>query len=314
MSGERNEENIFVMERPMHLVKPERQHKGFSCIPEAIRVLRTLHEPVTVVSLVGSQRGGKSSLLNLLYDRNTGLKNGFGVGHEMDAKTHGLWMWIKHNDKSPGSYILYLDTEGLDSIEADPFYNWSISALSLLISDLYMYQSKSSIDKSTIDTLAMILSVSQQLRGSNNSGEVGGSSSTTLDSQWKQNDADTTSTFLWILRDHQLKFKGLPKSELESKLDPKVLRKITQCFGNDYDCCTLPRPADTAEELQNLDKLGYRDLSEDFKEHFTVLRTKIEERLCRQRILAGNPVVGHTIAELLIRYTSAISNKEGRVH
>ena len=125
------EQNIFVMERPMHLVKPERQHQGFSCIPEAIKVLKMLHKPVTVVSLVGSQRGGKSSLLNLLYDRNTGLKNGFGVGHEMDAKTHGLWMWIKHNEKNPGSYILYLDTEGLDSIEAEPFYNWSISALSL---------------------------------------------------------------------------------------------------------------------------------------------------------------------------------------
>ncbi len=299
------EQNIFVMERPMHLVKPERQHQGFSCIPEAIKVLKMLHKPVTVVSLVGSQRGGKSSLLNLLYDRNTGLKNGFGVGHEMDAKTHGLWMWIKHNEKNPGSYILYLDTEGLDSIEAEPFYNWSISALSLLISDLYMYQSKSSIDKSTIDTLAMILSVSQQLRGS---GEDGDGNSET---QWKQNVADTTSTFLWILRDHQLKFKGLPRSELESKLDPKVLRKITQCFGDDYDCCTLPRPADTAEALQNLDKMGYRDLSEDFKEYFTILRTKIEERLCRQRILAGNAVVGSTIAELLIRYTSAISNKEG---
>ena len=76
------EQNIFVMERPMHLVKPERQHQGFSCIPEAIKVLKMLHKPVTVVSLVGSQRGGKSSLLNLLYDRNTGLKNGFGVGHE----------------------------------------------------------------------------------------------------------------------------------------------------------------------------------------------------------------------------------------
>ena len=84
------EQNIFVMERPMHLVKPERQHQGFSCIPEAMKVLKMLHKPVTVVSLVGSQRGGKSSLLNLLYDRNTGLKNGFGVGHEMDAKTHGL--------------------------------------------------------------------------------------------------------------------------------------------------------------------------------------------------------------------------------
>ena len=116
------------------------------------------------------------------------------------------------------------------------------------------------------------------------------------------------------MRDHQLKFKGLPKNELQSKLDPKVLRKITQCFGEDYDCCTLPRPADTAEVLQNLDKMSYRDLTEDFKEYFTVLRTKIEERLCQHRILGGNVVNGTTIAELLIRYTGAISSKEGALN
>ena len=82
MYGQRNEDNIFVMERPVHLVKPERQHQGFSCISEAIKLLKNISEPVTVVSLVGSQRGGKSSLLNLLYDRKTGLQNGFGVGHK----------------------------------------------------------------------------------------------------------------------------------------------------------------------------------------------------------------------------------------
>ena len=289
----------FSMERPVHLVKPDLQHRGFSCVPGAIDVLRKLDAPVVVVSLVGSQRGGKSSLLNMLFDRDTGLKNGFGVGHEMDAKTHGLWMWIRHNDNNPGTYILFLDTEGLDSIEAEPFYNWSVSALSLLISDMYMYQSKSSIDKSTIDTLAMILSVSSQLKG-HKTDAIG--------------ENDTASSFLWILRDHQLKFKGLPKAELQSKLDPNVLSKITGCFGDDYDCCTLPRPASTAEELQHLDSMKYKDFTEDFKEKFTVLRMKIEERLSRERILAGEVVQGGTIAELLLRYTKAITEREGNLN
>jgi hypothetical protein len=238
----------------------------------------------------------------MLFDRDTGLKNGFGVGHEFDAKTHGLWMWIRHNDNNPGTYILFLDTEGLDSREAEPFYNWTISALSLLISDMYMYQSKSSIDKSTIDTLAMILSVSQQLHGGSAAGEDESAS------------GDTAPSFLWILRDHQLKFKGLPKMELQSKLDPKVLTKIHNCFGDNYDCCTLPRPVDTAEELQNLDAMEYRSFTEKFKEKFTVLRMKIEERLSQERVLAGSVVTGNTIAELLIRYTVAISKREGALN
>jgi hypothetical protein len=290
------------MDRPVHLVKPDMAHQGFSCIQDSIKLLRDLNAPVVVVSLVGSQRGGKSSLLNMLFDRDTGLKNGFGVGHEFDAKTHGLWMWIRHNDNNPGTYILFLDTEGLDSREAEPFYNWTISALSLLISDMYMYQSKSSIDKSTIDTLAMILSVSQQLHGGSAAGEDESAS------------GDTAPSFLWILRDHQLKFKGLPKMELQSKLDPKVLTKIHNCFGDNYDCCTLPRPVDTAEELQNLDAMEYRSFTEKFKEKFTVLRMKIEERLSQERVLAGSVVTGNTIAELLIRYTVAISKREGALN
>ena len=292
----------FSMDRPVHLVKPDMAHQGFSCIQDSIKLLRDLNAPVVVVSLVGSQRGGKSSLLNMLFDRDTGLKNGFGVGHEFDAKTHGLWMWIRHNDNNPGTYILFLDTEGLDSREAEPFYNWTISALSLLISDMYMYQSKSSIDKSTIDTLAMILSVSQQLHGGSAAGEDESAS------------GDTAPSFLWILRDHQLKFKGLPKMELQSKLDPKVLTKIHNCFGDNYDCCTLPRPVDTAEELQNLDAMEYRSFTEKFKEKFTVLRMKIEERLSQERVLAGSVVTGNTIAELLIRYTVAISKREGALN
>ena len=38
--------------------------------------------------------------------------------------------------------VLLLNTEGLDAPHVDQFYNWSLSALTLLISDLYMYQTK----------------------------------------------------------------------------------------------------------------------------------------------------------------------------
>lgn len=62
-----------------------------------------------MVAIVGTQRGGKSSLLNLLYDRR--LK-GFGLGHYMDPQTDGLWMWVREHPQKPGLKVMYLDTEG----------------------------------------------------------------------------------------------------------------------------------------------------------------------------------------------------------
>lgn len=83
-----------------------------------------------MVAIVGSQRGGKSSLLNLLVNRTL---TGFGLGHYMDPKTHGLWAAIRPHPFNPEMKVMYLDTEGLDAPQVDAFYNWSLSAVTLLV-------------------------------------------------------------------------------------------------------------------------------------------------------------------------------------
>ena len=45
--------------------------------------------PVTVISIIGPYRTGKSYLLNRLM----GKANGFELGPTMEAKTKGIWIW-----------------------------------------------------------------------------------------------------------------------------------------------------------------------------------------------------------------------------
>lgn len=59
-----------------------------------------------------SQRGGKSTLLNLLHSRKTA---GFGVGHMLSPETTGLWIWARPHPRNPELTVLLMDTEGLDS-------------------------------------------------------------------------------------------------------------------------------------------------------------------------------------------------------
>ena len=318
------------MLKPLHLLRPDETHTSLVCIPEALAALRAITGPVKVCSLVGTQRQGKSSLLNLLHKRSC-IPPGFGIGHYMDPKTHGLHFWSKPHPRSSDVTILYLDTEGLDAPHVDQFYNWTLSAVSLLISDVYMYQSKGSIDTGSIDRLAMILRVAEQLRGEASQGirgnEKGKNHGDQGESEWQKaagtedgkegigkqvsKQSDTGASFLWLLRDHQLNMKYSPKEEMIEKLDTDALRTVRRCF-DDYDCVPLPVPVDGgSKELQNMEQKVLKDLAEEFREEFVVLERLILDKLKKPRILAGQIVTGPMLADLLEAYTASVRKKDG---
>jgi len=56
-------------DEPIKLVSPTPDHKGLVIEEEGLKLLRSITGPVAVVSIVGPQRGGKSTLLNLLHHR-----------------------------------------------------------------------------------------------------------------------------------------------------------------------------------------------------------------------------------------------------
>uniref|UniRef100_A0A7S4W4V0 GB1/RHD3-type G domain-containing protein n=1 Tax=Alexandrium monilatum TaxID=311494 RepID=A0A7S4W4V0_9DINO len=274
-------------DEPLHLLRPSEDHRSLVANAAAMQRLHALG-PVTVLSVVGNQRGGKSTLMNLLHSRRL---RGFQTGHYMDPQTHGLWVWPKPHPRRPGLTVLLVDSEGLDSPHVPQHYNWLISAVTLLMSDVYMYQTKGSIEQSSAERLDMILKVAEQL------GKAGGSA------------GPESGAFLWLLRDHQLQMKNSPKQELIEKLDPAQVRALSRSFG-DFDCVPLPRPASDSV-LRQMDQHGWQDLDGDFKEEFVVLERRLLEQLAKPRRLFEQELTGSALAEVLRQYLAAIAQRKG---
>lgn len=90
----------------------------FNINPEAIQFIRSLEAPISVITVAGLYRTGKSYLLNRVLLNRT---SGFEVQSTTNACTKGLWIWGKplRGTDSNGKYcsILVVDTEGIGSLE-----------------------------------------------------------------------------------------------------------------------------------------------------------------------------------------------------
>ena len=120
----------------------------YICKP-AIEILRKISGPVSVVSIVGPCRTGKSYILSRLLGTRADItrRTRFHLGHEMDPKTMGIWMWSRPY-KCPlqdgtETTIILLDTEGIDAatISATTRGDNQIFTLSVLLSSLLIYNS-----------------------------------------------------------------------------------------------------------------------------------------------------------------------------
>lgn len=119
----------------------------FSLNQMALERLRSIREQISVITVAGPYRSGKSYLLNrILGDQD----HGFEIGPSVNPCTHGIWIWsqpIIVQDRA----ILLIDTEGLRSYERDENVNIKIFALSVLLSSVFIYNSLGVIDEDALD-------------------------------------------------------------------------------------------------------------------------------------------------------------------
>lgn len=112
---------------------------------QAIAVLKHFPRPISIVSITGPFRSGKSSLLNCLI----AAQGRFQVGSTTQSCTKGLWMWGKPllsvDQSGHVTHVLVIDTEGFGS--CDEVYDKRIIILALLLSTCFMYNSKGLIDR-----------------------------------------------------------------------------------------------------------------------------------------------------------------------
>lgn len=184
--------------------------------------------PLCVVSVAGTFRTGKSFLLNQLVQAKAG--DGFGVGSTVQACTKGIWVYPHPLTAADGKKVLFMDTEGIDALDAKTANDVKIFALAVLISSCFVYNSTSHLDESAVNTLSLMTRVAESF------------------------DANVCPLFYWVLRDFSLELKdvhGKPMTHaeyLEQALQPPS--ELGKCATRDAikqifpvrHLVTLPRP------------------------------------------------------------------------
>ena len=292
------------MKAPEPLVVTDRA--GKLCMnDEMARCLASVSEPLVVVSIVGNYRTGKSYLLNRLM----GKQSGFPLGSTIESKTKGIWVWLRRHPYDPRRVILLMDTEGLaDPVKGDQSHDVSIFSLAILMSGMFVYNSKGTIDNKAINELHFTTEMTEHIKVK----AVG------------EQDADdlgrVTPVFVWAVRDfsldleidgkevtsndyleHSLKMiKGLSKSVADAN---NVKKSIRDFFKERY-CFTFPAPVDT-EKLKHLDTLPESDLKESFREAGTNF-SEFVFNFAKTKEIEGTNMNGRLFIRLLQSYLDAM--------
>ncbi|URD95157.1 GTP binding protein [Musa troglodytarum] len=126
--------------RAFPIVEPDSEHTKIRLAREGLEAIQRITNPIAVVAVIGPYRSGKSFLLNQLLSLS--CDEGFGVGHMRDTKTKGMWVWgtpVELDVDGTKVSILYLDTEGFESVGKSNVYDDRIFALATVMSSVLIY-------------------------------------------------------------------------------------------------------------------------------------------------------------------------------
>ena len=258
-----------------------------------MQIIQNLDGNVAVFNVAGPHRTGKSFILNMILNR----KGGFTVGSTQESCTRGIWMWdspIKHKNKHGEFNLIFLDTEGLGSIDKSGEDDNKIFVLSFLLSSYFVLNTKNVIDRGAIQQLAIMADLSKFI--DSNIGE-----------NLEPNLAVSSPDFVWVLRDFFLNLNGKkPKEYLQDCLEIEkvgirnaeavkevnfIRDSIRKSFKS-IDCFCLPVPVSNGlnglnfeETLQNLEVINFKDLREDFQTGIKELSDTMKRNICPKSLL-----------------------------
>ena len=115
---------------------------------EALSLLESIKKPLSVLTICGPARGGKSYILSRILGRHGAFK----LGHSMRPQTYGVWLGTHYLDFGDYAMIL-LDTEGTDAVGAKNQDDLSVLLLATLLSSCLIYNSKNVPSERDLQTM-----------------------------------------------------------------------------------------------------------------------------------------------------------------
>ncbi|XP_051865893.1 guanylate-binding protein 2-like [Pristis pectinata] len=295
------------MEEPMMLVY--NTDGKLQVNPEALRVLRSVEDPLVVVAVAGAYRTGKSYLMNSI----AGIKTGFSLGSTMETHTKGIWMWCRPLPQRSGPSLLLLDTEGLGNPEGDSDNDTSIFSLAILLSSIFIYNCRGKIDQQSMADLHFVTELSKriQVRAQPNVSD-------------SRDFVRLFPEFVWLIRDltPELEIEGKEVSaddylehclrlrEDGNSQQNREYNDLRRCIRDHFPtrrCFAFPCPAQR-KKLKGLQEMEDEDLDEEFVEELRRLCEYVQANKKVKRVLGGHPVTGRRFAELTETYVGMMAD------
>jgi len=281
---------------------------GLQVNKETKNLLEKAVVPVDVVAIVGLYRTGKTYLMNRLAGRSTG----FDIGSTIQAKTKGIWAWLRPHPVQTGMCRLLLDSEGLgDPEKGDKNHDVWTFVLAVLLSNTLIYNSQGTIDQDAIDKLRFVSDISEYVKVKTRSND-------------DENEFDNYfPKFIWAVRDFQLELEldGRPCTADEYMENALVIKKGVSRTVSDCNlprqslkrhfptrkCFVFPQPLEDMKDIPKLDSLPTSDLTKDF---LAATKTILEylEANSHPKFIRGAAVTGRGLAILADTYVKAIQD------
>lgn len=176
---------------------------------------------------------------------------------------------------------------------------------------MFIYNSNSNIDENSISELSLAAHLSNSI-----------ACNTSID---KENlIAELAPRFIWVIRDFTLEKvhfeSGLPissdeymesclrkKNSKKNSIENNMIRETIIKYFTYRECITLPRPAESEDELRNLKNMRLEELKTEFKLEFLNLKNKVFKEASPKRI-KGKKMNGEALVNLLKEFVNAINN------
>jgi len=299
-------------DRPIQLVDIK-ENGIFEITSEGISFLSSLkNQTLSVLSVTGPYRSGKSFLANLIMNNMAGFK----VGATINACTKGLWVWGRPIDLDNGKKLLIIDSEGLGSVEKDRTNNidMKIFTLSVLLSSCLIYNTKYAISEDKIEELSNVANLSKRINISKDQKE-----------NLKLDYGDFFPELIWVLRDFSLDkgnltakeyleecLKNVDVESIEGGETKNISREIIRKNFKRRDCYTLVMPTTNEIKLKNLDNEPQSSLRPEFLSQVEKMIKSIKSSILPKKI-NNIELDGEALFGLLQTYIESINNEENPV-
>ncbi|XP_042518254.1 guanylate-binding protein 4 [Macadamia integrifolia] len=285
------------------IVEPDSGHTKLRLAREGLEAIERLTTPISAVAVIGPYRSGKSFLLNQLLSLS--CYEGFGVGHMRDTKTKGIWVWgtpLELVIDGVKTSVLYLDTEGFESIGKSNVYDDRIFALATVMSSVLIYNLPETIREADISRLSFAVELAEEFYGRVEGKDV----------------AFEPAKLLWLIQRDFLQGKSVqqmvdealrqvPNYDGNRNIDQvNQIRESLAIMGDNSTAFSLPQP-----HLQRTQLCDMKDA--DLDPSYVKKREQLKElvvSVIRPKIVQGKPLNGKEFVTFLEQILEALNKGE----